>query len=300
MIEYTLKGPGGFQEWKKNDLDESLIWLRDLPPGKYKLFIRYSFQRHNVTEYEFEIGPAWHQTTFFKLGAGSLTAASFGFIFLLFKTRRQKQRLRAGELEKEITQTELKAIRSQLNPHFIFNSLSSIQGLVNKKDLPGANYYLSQFSELMRSALKGGDKEFVPVSTEISTIESYLRLEQLRFGFQYSIHVEKDIQATEIEVPALLLQPLLENAVKHGVATLAENGKVKLTVGKKEDSLVMSIRDNGKGFSSATDHDGYGLKLTEARIALLNKTLNRQSIQLMIENNTGSGVSINLIFHNWL
>ncbi|HYO23027.1 MAG TPA: ATP-binding protein, partial [Flavisolibacter sp.] len=114
------------------------------------------------------------------------------------------------------------------------------------------------------------------------------------------IHVDNDLQATAIEVPALLLQPLLENAVKHGVATLAENGKVELTVGKKEDSLVMSITDNGKGFIPAAGHDGYGLKLTEARIALLNKTLHPQSIRLTIENNTGSGVSINLVFHNWL
>lgn len=300
MIEYKLQGPGGVQDWQKNSLDENLIWLRDLPPGKYKLFIRYNFQRHNVTEYEFEIKPAWHQTTMFKISAGSLTAAFFGFIFLLFKTRRQKVQLLNEQTERELAQIELKAVRSQLNPHFIFNALSSIQGLVNKKDREGSNRYLSEFSSLMRSTLKGGDKEFTALSTEISTVESYLKLEQLRFDFCYTIVVDDTISITETEVPALMLQPLVENAVKHGVASLQEKGDVEILIKRQAKDLLIVISDNGKGFIAANDSEGHGLKLTKERLTLLNGILKEQSIQLNFLKGAQSGMQVTLQFNNWL
>lgn len=299
MIEYRLQGPGGFQEWKKNDLDENLIWLRDLLPGQYKLFIRYSFQRHNVTEYGFEIKPAWHQTTAFKLGAGSLTAAFFGFVFLLFKTRTQKQALQKERLQRQRAQTELKAVHAQLNPHFIFNALSSIQGLVNKGDVDAANGYLSEFSSLLRSTLKEGEKEFTALSTEMAILQNYLKLEGLRFGFGYSICGDEWLDATETEVPALLLQPLVENAVKHGVALLRERGRIDVRMQKQQKDLIVTVADNGPGFVSGNKNAGHGIKLTETRIALLNTVLKEQSIRLYFSKEE-AGMRVTLHFTNWL
>lgn len=299
MIEYTLQGPGGFPDWKKNDLDENLIWLRDLPPGNYKLFIRYGFQRHNVTEYAFEIKPAWHQTAAFKVGAGSLTAAFFGFVFLLFKTRTQKQRLQNEQVKRELAQTELRAVHSQLNPHFTFNALSSIQGLVNKGDVDAANRYLSAFGSLLRSTLKEGEKEFTALSTETGILENYLKLEQLRFGFRYSIAVDGLPDATGTEVPALLLQPLVENAVKHGVASLREEGRIAIRIRKREQDLIVTVADNGPGFVPGNEDAGHGLKLTRARIALLNGILKGPSIRLHFFKEE-NGMRVNLHFINWL
>jgi hypothetical protein len=300
ITEYKLQGLNENTNWKPNELDVNIIWLKDLPPGKYKLLIRYSIQRHNVTEYEFEIEPAWHQTTTFKIGAGSVTAAFFGFIVLLFKTTKQKRNLAREQVERMLAQTEPKAIRSQLNPHFIFNSLSSIQGLINKNNIDAANHYLSEFSSLMRYALRGSEKEFSPLQAEISAIESYLRLEQLRFGFHYSVEVDASVDTTEIEVPSLLLQPLIENAVKHGVSSYEEKGKIEITLKQNGNNLLILVADNGKGFSYRPDSIGYGLKLTRLRIELLNKTLKQQCIQLNFNEDPKLGTAVHLTFVNWL
>lgn len=300
IIEYKLEGSGQVQDWRSNEYDFNLIWLHDLPPGKYKLLIRYSIQRQNATEYEFEIKPAWHQTTLFKIISGSLIAAFFGFIILLFKTRSQNRNLKIEQYEREVAKSELKAIRTQLNPHFIFNSLSSIQGLVNNENLDGANRYLAEFSQLMRNVLKANDKEFNPLSSELSTIESYLKLEQLRFGFRYSIAVDDQINVTETEVPALLLQPLIENAVKHAVGPQHEKGHLKIIIKKIDRDLHMTIQDNGQGFANSATSEGYGLKLTKSRIELLNKVLKQQSILMDLQTDPTNGTNLTLIYKNWL
>ncbi|MGB8194267.1 MAG: histidine kinase [Chitinophagaceae bacterium] len=298
LVEYKLSGPGYETDWKLNELDFNFIWLKDLKPGKYKLLIRYSIQRQYETIYEFEIKPAWQQTTWFKIIAGSLVAAFIGFIVVLFRNRTQQQKLLKEQLEKEKTEAELKGIRSQLNPHFVFNSLNSIQGLINRNDIPGANRYLSEFSKLMRETLNAGDKRFNSLNLETKLLQAYLALEQLRFGFKFDIQVQEGIDAGATELPSFLLQPLAENAVKHGVETLKEKGMVQIAFEKQHSNLLVFITDNGKGFNTAA-REGYGLKLTRDRINLLNRTLKDQTIELNIES-PAQGTKVCVTFKNWL
>ncbi|MBS1735696.1 MAG: histidine kinase [Bacteroidetes bacterium] len=173
--------------------------------------------------------------------------------------------------ETEKSMLELKAIRSQLNPHFIFNSLSSIQGLINTNKIESANVYLSEFSNLMRNTLTESDKIFQPLDKEINMLETYLKIEQLRFQFEYSIKVDGNAVLNQIEIPSLLLQPLVENAIKHGVSGLREKGKVDIHFYLKNRNLFAEIEDNGNGLSGKKNPNGYGLKLTDERILLLNK-----------------------------
>lgn len=297
-IEYELQKNGEPNiEWKANDYDNNLIWLKNLGPGDYQLRIRFKGQRQNVTEYPFEIKPAWQQTTSFKIISGSLIAAFFGFIMLLFRTAKQKRLLKQEQSQKEQTEIDLKQLRSQLNPHFIFNALSSIQGLVNNNDNESANQYLSQFSSLLRDSLKNNDKDFTPLQQELKILETYIQLEQLRFGFTYTISVIEQLNTSEIELPSLLIQPLIENAIKHGISALKGKGKLVVDFYANGKDFCIKIADNGKGFTATTD-EGFGLKLTRDRIRLLNQRNKNQQIQFTIESNNGTIANIN--FQNWL
>jgi signal transduction histidine kinase len=298
-IEYQLlKNNKVVVNWQPNDNDNSFIRVKQLTQGDYQLFIRYSAQRHNVTPYSFEVKAAWYQTTVFKLVAGILLVAFISAIYLSYRLVKQQRRTRAGEAKRQQLALELKAIYTQLNPHFIFNSLSSIQGLINTNDTKAANQYLSEFGSLMRNTLTGTDNNFTPLANDINTLDSYLKLEQLRFGFMYTIRTDDSIDLQETDVPFLLLQPIVENAVKHGVAGMQDKGMITVTFERDNNNIIATVQDNGNGFPGKVK-TGYGLRLTRDRIALLNQAMSGRSIHLDIVNNVpGTIVKINLI--NWL
>jgi len=178
--------------------------------------------------------------------------------------------------------------------------LSSIQGLINKNNIIEANAYLSDFSTLLRSALKNTDKELIPLSVEIQIIETYIKLEQLRFPFQYQLTLANDINADTIEIPPLLMQPIIENAIKHGVSSMNEKGNVQIGFSSKDSDLIIRICDNGNGFNNAIQQDGVGLKLTKERIHLWNQNFREQPILLTIDSAVNTGTIIILILKNWL
>lgn len=300
-IEYQLIQDGKMvNSWKPNDYDNNFIWLKDLKPGKYRLQIRYSKQRHNVSTYDFEKKPAWHQTSAFKITAGSLIAAFFGFIVLLFRLRMVRRKVEKERLTKEKLKLELKSVYAQLNPHFIFNALSSIQSLVNTNDPDKANQYLSEFGSLLRNSLTNANRDFNTLDNEIATMERYLKLEQLRFGFLFQIHIDEAINVVETSIPSLLLQPLLENAVKHGVSGMHQQGNIQLHFIKQNNDMQVSVCDNGKGFVACEPVYGHGLQLTRERIRLLNEMPGNSGISLIIEENGALGTRIVIEFKNWL
>jgi two-component sensor histidine kinase len=299
VIEYNLIARGKSSGWKQNDFDLNLIWLKNLSPGKYTLQMRYSIQRSVISEYPFTIRAAWYQTLVFKIILILVIASIPVLIFLLFKLRRQRQKLLMEEMQKRIKQTELKAIRAQLNPHFIFNSLSSIQSLITMNDPDRANQYLTEFSSLMRESLTENDNDFTSLSAEIKMLDSYLKLEQLRFGFKYVITIDNTINKDAAEVPAILLQPPVENAIKHGVSSLYEKGEINIDFKRSGADMIVTITDNGAGFITTEPSKGFGLKLTKERISLVNSLLKDQSISIDIKSST-SGTTVYLNFKNWL
>jgi len=298
-VEYQLqKDNVVVRSWQPNDNDNSFIQLKNLTHGNYRLLVRYSAQRHNVASYDFMLKAAWYQTTIFKLAAGFLLAAFLTAIYLYYRLIKQQRRTREEEAKKRQLALELKAIHTQLNPHFIFNSLSSIQGLINTNDTKAANQYLSEFGSLMRKTLTGTDSNFTPLANDVSALDSYLKLEQLRFGFLYTITIDEDIDVRETEVPFLLLQPVVENAVKHGIAGMQDKGRIIITFKPNGNNMTATVQDNGNGFAYLAK-TGYGLRLTRDRIAVLNQALSDKSIAINIENlMPGAAVTINFV--NWL
>ncbi len=268
--------------------------------NSYDIFLRYKFQPENINHYTIKVKPHWWQTNRFWFTTGFSTFLLIVFIvFFVFKKREQLV-LQKNEAERKQAQLGLKSIYAQLNPHFIFNALNSIQGLINKSDIANANLYLSEFSNLLRESLKNNDKEFVPLNTELKTLETYIKLEQLRFRFNYTFSVDYNLNTNAVELPSLLLQPLIENAIKHGVSALYENGFIVINFYARDKNLLIDIIDNGKGFDTTVATDGFGLKLTNERIQLLNQSIKKQQISLSIESNNTVGTTVHLIFENWL
>jgi two-component system LytT family sensor kinase len=300
QVEYQLlKGEKVVRPWAVNEFDNSFIWLNSLSPGNYTLKIRFSAQRNNVTGYPFLIGTPWYQSIGFRIAIIVLAVAFIGFIVFGILLYKQRKRSLQEQEKKEKLQLEIKTIHAQFNPHFVFNALNSIQGLINKQDLAGANKYLSAFGQLMRNSLENTDRYLITLSEEIRILETYLNLEQLRFGFSYQIETGAAINEHETEIPSLLLQPLIENAIKHGISRSPEKGFIHLTFSREGAHMAVMLKDNGKGFDPIQQSAGYGLKLTRDRIALLNQVFNQQSIRMQINAGPGLPTAVCLTFENW-
>jgi LytS/YehU family sensor histidine kinase len=201
-----------------------------------------------------------------------------------------------ANLQADAAKSELNMVRSQLNPHFIFNALSGIQSLMNKNEIEQANNYLNKFAALTRHVLD--DSTTISVRDEITLLDDYLSMEQLRFAFKYEITADEEVNQN-LEIPVMLAQPFVENAVKHGVMLLKERGEITVNFTKRDKDLVISIADNGGGFDATKDHAGLGLKLSKKRIDLLNQTYKECPIMLQIKS-TGGKTIVTITLTQWL
>jgi LytS/YehU family sensor histidine kinase len=178
-----------------------------------------------------------------------------------------------------------------MNPHFIFNALSSIQSLINQGKNSEANQYLLNFANLLRMVLATSEKKLISLSDETAQLELYLQLEQLRVSFEYRIEIDSTIQPDNEEIPGMLIQPIVENAVKHGVSAV-RNGTVAIHFSKEAHILLVEITDNGPGFPTPTDPaNGFGLKATEERLRLINEEF-KTNIGIRIDRNYPAGAKV--------
>lgn len=225
----------------------------------------------------------------------SIMAIGVG-IFFIYR-RRQNLKLAREEKDKTIATLQLQSVRAQLNPHFIFNALAGIQNLMNKNEVESANKYLARFARLTRHVLDEGQKELTPIADEVRLLNDYLEMEQMRFGFKFSINVGEDVDQ-QIEIPAMLLQPFVENAVKHGISALKNEGFIGVNISQNEKSIILKVNDNGGGFVNSHT-PGMGIKLCQERVKLLNSIYENSTILLHI-NSTPIGAIICIELKNWL
>lgn len=163
-------------------------------------------------------------------------------IYLLY--RNSKQQKLANNL------LALKSLRTQMNPHFIFNALNSVNNYIAINDERNANRYLSEFSTLMRAVLENSDEDFIPLAKELELLELYVRLEHMRFQdkFDYAIRVDETVKVSDFQIPPMLLQPYIENAIWHGLRYKEEKGMLNISISKIEDEILqIVIEDNGIG-----------------------------------------------------
>jgi LytS/YehU family sensor histidine kinase len=198
-------------------------------------------------------------------------------LFLFYQKRQIAAQKRAVESINQELQKRL--LRAQINPHFIFNSLSSIQHFITNNDKRSALKYLSKFSTLLRQTLEQSTHQQVVLADEIKLLNNYLDLEALRFdhGFSYSVDADPDVDIHNTEAPILLVQPYIENAILHGLAPKKGEGRLSVRFSDEAAYTVCTIRDNGIGRKAsetlkAERHPGrpsLGMAITEKRLALL-------------------------------
>ncbi|MBS2099347.1 tetratricopeptide repeat-containing sensor histidine kinase [Carboxylicivirga linearis] len=178
----------------------------------------------------------------------ALLVLTIGFWFFM-----QKEKQKRILLERDKVRQQL--LRSQMNPHFLFNALGSIQSYMYQNDVKTAARYMGNFASLTRSILNNSAVEQVSLDEEISTLKNYLELEKMRLqsNFQYSIEVPEDIDVEFVAVPPMLIQPFVENAIKHGIKNYSSGGKVKLAFEEKEDLIHVVIEDNGEGINTTKE-----------------------------------------------
>jgi len=228
------------------------------------------------------------KTVMLKTTGWSFGSILFTFLIGLWVYRVRVRRIKKQEAaRRRIKELEIKAIRSQMNPHFIFNALNSIQSLINGSQFKEANIYLSKFAVLLRGVLNNSEKSRISLSDELQAVELYCQLEQLRFDFKFEIIIDSEVNPELIEIPGMIIQPLAENAVVHGLAGKGALGKLDILVKRQNGNLCFWVTDNGVGLPTAKSdtlsQKGFGLKLVEERINILN--LDGKEARLTVESN---------------
>ena len=183
---------------------------------------------------------------------------------LRFYRRSQERELKARELEGRLVEAKLDSLRMQLHPHFLFNTLNAISTLVHK-DPQAADEMIGNLSELLRATLDVTSQE-IPLRQELAFLDRYIEIQQARFGDRLRVEKHIDAAALEILVPALVLQPLVENAIRHGIEPKTTEGVVVLSARRQPAALLLTVRDNGVGIQQLSNGDGIGLANTRARL----------------------------------
>ncbi len=231
------------------------------------------------------------------LGLACSTLGILSGLIMVYIRRKNAKKLAREQQQKNIAKLQLSTIRSQLNPHFMFNALSGIQNLMNKNEVDNANKYLAKFARLTRTVLD--DKELISLLQEKKLLDDYLQMEQLRFGFGYEIKHTENLDLDNIEIPSMLLQPFVENAVKHGVTKKGSVGIVVIWFAKRGNDLLLTVTDNGNGFDTSKETKGLGLQLSKNRIALLNSIYKENHFNLAMQSSS-DGTRINITLIDWL
>jgi LytS/YehU family sensor histidine kinase len=179
----------------------------------------------------------------------------------------RERELRAAQLETELARAQIDALRMQLHPHFLFNTLNAISGLM-REDVEAADAMLTQLSELLRNTLQNEERPRVPLSDEIAWIRTYLAIQQTRYGPRLAIEIDVPPDCEHALVPTLILQPLVENAVRHGFAVTPGPGRLTIRARLRAGRVLIDVEDEGPGVAEPV-REGYGLRNTRSRLRVL-------------------------------
>lgn len=307
---YRYKMEGLDTGWSQPTKNNQVTY--NLKTGHYSFRIQSSYNeggwKESAKKISITVSPPWWQTLWFRVLVVAVLAAA---LYLLYRRRIRIIKNKAS-IKQQMTELEGKALRAQMNPHFIFNSLNAIQELIVTENVHEGYQYLSSFSKLLRQVLNNSEKNTIPLSAELEMIRLQLSLESLRFkkSFNYSIEVEKNIEPEMINVPPLLLQPYVENAVWHGLRHKEGEKNLWIRIREEGDQLHIVIEDDGVGRQKAEEikkqklgaeqFESKGSALSGQRIRLLNQQYSEMAtveyIDMVDGSNkaTGTKVIINL------
>jgi hypothetical protein len=199
--------------------------------------------------------------------------------FFIYKSIQSSKRNTESQLKQNIAETQMQVLRSQMNPHFIFNSLNSIDAFIQSNDKYHATVYLNKFAKLVRNILDSSKQNMISFSKDMETLKLYIELEEQRSEnkFVTQLHIDRELLESDYKVPPLIIQPFVENAIMHGIRNKASNdGVLSINISKTDNDIVYSISDNGIGRAAAAqlkngNKKSYGLEMSYERVKLFNK-----------------------------
>lgn len=290
-------------------LEGNNITLSGFEPGSYTLELRQIGLTGQTLKYKFDIMPQWWQHWLFNAGVLFCIVALISALVWFLARRKYIRRQQRLEQLKTQTEHELHALRSQMNPHFVFNSLNAIQYYLNKKGVELSEKYLVKFSQLIRMIFDFSARKTISLQEETELISSYLELEKMRFQdkLSYHIHIDKNLDIKRQEIPSMLLQPLVENAVNHGIFHSLKAGIIVVKFLKKDaQTLEAIVEDNGVGIpkskliyqNSLNKHPSKSSEILKSRINLINQTgrftIKHQLEDLQSEGKSGTRVTLTI------
>lgn len=281
IYRYRLKGLT--DDW--DSTRQTILEYPSLPPGTYELQLEAINKFGKISNQEkisFTIATPYWQTLWFKI---ALVAMVIGTTWILVANRYRLIRRREQEkatLQQKMNDLEQMALRAQMNPHFIFNCLNSIQNFIIHNNLEATNQYLTEFAYLIRQTLDNSEKGAISVATEIKYLSRYLELEKMRFGklFDYSIEADPRIDIEGTWIPTMIMQPYVENCIRHGLRHKREGGGlIEIKFLQNKSGLLCIVQDNGIGREKAheyksnkhVEYQSRGMSLTADRINILNR-----------------------------
>jgi hypothetical protein len=278
-LQYKYMLEGIDPEWIYSSNNQ--VQYTTLPAGNYRFLVSAMNNKgiwsENAAVIKIQIDAPFWETWWFRGSIGSIiTSSVFLLFFFRIKTIKNREREKTS-LSKKISDLELQALRAQMNPHFVFNTLSSIQHFISQNESEAATVYLSKFAKLMRRIMENSRKKFITVKDEIEALELYLELEKVRCRdkFSYSIQIDKDVDQEYDEIPSMLIQPYVENAIWHGLMNKSDKGNILISINKKDDLLLCIVEDNGVGREASgklknSGHKSLGMSVTKERLEILN------------------------------
>jgi len=292
-VKYKWKLIGNDKDWSP-ELSRREATYSNLPPGKYTFVVKACNENgvwsSKGAYFTFVItAPYW--TSFWFIILIAFIVISIIWFIIYSRIRRIKSRNKDEqqrlEMSKSILELQQATSRLQMNPHFIFNSLNSIQGYIANNNTTEAKWYLSKFAKLMRLILDNAKEEFIPLSDDIYILDNYLLLEKMRMNdkFDYSIVCDEAIETDAMEIPPMIIQPFVENAILHGLKHKEGKGILEIKFSQKENLLICEVTDNGIGrkaaavlkIKSAAGHKSSAIMITEERLKRLGKEFQQEA-----------------------
>ncbi len=311
-VLYSYKLEGYDKDWSPSS-DINNTKYDNLPPGKYTFKVK-SCNNEGIWNIEpetfsFAIKSPFYKTWWFlvicAISVSTIVIAIFRYRVNQIKLKQQVE----FEHLVEVSKAELTALRAQMNPHFVFNALNSIQHYILNSKGEEAVKYLSKFAKLIRTILNNSEKPIVTINEDIAAIKLYLELEKMRFEnkFDYSIHIDSSIDGDYDEIPPMLIQPYLENAILHGINPKEGVGHIDINIKVVNQFIKISIKDDGIGrekskavqsLQPAARHKSLGMKITKDRVRILNtihqSNLNVNIIDLYNKKNEARGTQVDI------
>lgn len=289
------------KNWHELDKNPELS-LNHIQPGDYEILIEARDNLGNTQSKKLKITILAHPPfTKSYLFYGILISILFGVIFMinrhLWKRKEKEQRYL-----RRIKEAEMQTLRSQMNPHFLFNTLNSINSYIIQNKSESASAYLTTFSKLMRNILDNSKHEMISLKKEMQTLKLYLELESARLehSFDYKFEVDPNIDSEYLQIPPLIIQPFTENAIWHGLRNKTEKGLLEVIVKEiNHETLQIIIQDNGIGREASkklkkdqTQHKSYGIEITTERLKTLDSNNSVEIIDLYNADKTSTGTQI--------